>query len=310
MNLGVDVLQQATPAQHRPGIGLRPGGERPDLEPLVQRLYGALFDAVAAHARAGVDVVVDVGLHDGYSKPLGILADAARRLAGLPVLLVGVRCPLDVIMQRRDAAPDGYLGSEPGGGVPEPVQRWQRAVHEPGIYDLEVDTSTSTPEQCAEAIERRLRSNDPPTALARAENASGVAGPRPLVTTQALIRHPDGRRILVSETPGAGFQRLFGGKVEHGELSHEALARELEEELGVTAEVGDLLGVLQNRFVYEGAPGHEVVFVHDVRLADERLYDRQLFTRVDRDDSVGIWRSLVDPPLLPLYAEGWQALLP
>lgn len=30
--------------------------------------------------------------------------------------------------------------------VPEPVLRCHRAVHLPGIYDLEVDTSTQTPE--------------------------------------------------------------------------------------------------------------------------------------------------------------------
>jgi chloramphenicol 3-O phosphotransferase len=40
--------------------------------------------------------------------------------------------------------------------VPDPVQRWQREAHIPGVYDLEVDTSILTPTQCAEAIRRRL----------------------------------------------------------------------------------------------------------------------------------------------------------
>ncbi|MCU0502603.1 MAG: chloramphenicol phosphotransferase, partial [Anaerolineae bacterium] len=31
MNLGVDRFMQMTPARYLPGIGLRPGGERPDL---------------------------------------------------------------------------------------------------------------------------------------------------------------------------------------------------------------------------------------------------------------------------------------
>jgi hypothetical protein len=35
MNLGVDGFKQMTPERFQPGIGLRPGGERPDLEPLV-----------------------------------------------------------------------------------------------------------------------------------------------------------------------------------------------------------------------------------------------------------------------------------
>ncbi|MBB5750973.1 chloramphenicol phosphotransferase CPT family protein [Prosthecomicrobium pneumaticum] len=161
MHLGVDLhVRHVTPPRYRPGIGLRPGGERPDLEPLVPRLYAALYDSIAAHARQGLDVVVDVGHHDGYSRPLGILSDCAGRLAGLPVLFVGVRCPLAVIMERRLAgAADragAYVAVTADGPVPDPVLRWQAAVHDPGLYDLEVDTGVLSPEACAEAIAERL----------------------------------------------------------------------------------------------------------------------------------------------------------
>src|SRR5690348_8858251 len=97
MNLGVDTFMAMTPARYRPGIGLRPGGERPDLEPLIARLYPAMYDSIAAHSRGGVNVVVDVGHHDSYSVPLGLLPVCARRLTGLPAWLVGVRCPLEVV---------------------------------------------------------------------------------------------------------------------------------------------------------------------------------------------------------------------
>ena len=50
VNLGVHAAITATPERCRPGIGLRPGGERPDLEPAVQQLYAALFESIAAHA--------------------------------------------------------------------------------------------------------------------------------------------------------------------------------------------------------------------------------------------------------------------
>src|SRR5260221_123979 len=70
VNLGVDASIAMTPPRHRPGIGLRPGGERPDLEPVVQQLYAALFDSIAAHSRLGLNVVSDLGIHDGYSRPL------------------------------------------------------------------------------------------------------------------------------------------------------------------------------------------------------------------------------------------------
>ena len=82
MNLGVDGFMQMTPARYLPGIGLRPGGERQDIEPLVQTLYRALYESIAAHSRVGLNVVVDIGHHDAYAVSRGILPDCARRLSG------------------------------------------------------------------------------------------------------------------------------------------------------------------------------------------------------------------------------------
>jgi chloramphenicol 3-O phosphotransferase len=163
MNLGVDRFQAMTPAAYQPGIGLRPGGERPDLEPLIARLYRAMYQAIAQHSRLGLNVVVDVGHHDAYSVPLEILPTCARLLVGLPVLFVGVRCPLEVIMQRRRAT--WRTTHEEEGVIPLPVQLWQQAVHAPGIYDMEVDTSLLSPEACAALIQRRLHDGPPPTAF-------------------------------------------------------------------------------------------------------------------------------------------------
>lgn len=61
MNLGVDVYEQATPRRYRPGIGLRPGGERPDLEALVPGFYATLYESVGAHSRLGLNIVADPG---------------------------------------------------------------------------------------------------------------------------------------------------------------------------------------------------------------------------------------------------------
>lgn len=169
MNLGVDTFGQITPPRYRPGIGLRPGGERPDLEPLLPMLFAALYESVAAHSRLGLNVVVDVGHHDAYTQPRNILAGCARRLAGLPVLFVGVRCPIEVIMARRNAGQVGREGRYVTGSavepVPQPVHLWQREVHLPGIYDLEVDTSVLSPAECAAAIRQRLDDGPPPLAF-------------------------------------------------------------------------------------------------------------------------------------------------
>src|SRR2546423_4279779 len=167
MNLGVDVfVREVTPKRYRPGMGLRPGEAGHEAAPLLPALYAALYDSIAAHSKAGLNVVVDVGHHDAK-----ILADCARRLSGLPVLFVGVRCPIDVVMERRNAGQVGRedeyaVGSEIE-PIPRPVALWQEAVHIPGIYDLEVDTSRQSPEECADAIRRRLDDGPPPSAFPR-----------------------------------------------------------------------------------------------------------------------------------------------
>ncbi len=171
LNLGVDVFALATPPHLAPGIGLRPGADRPEVAGAVPLLYAALYEAIAAASRLGLDVVADVGHHEESGASPGILADCARRLAGLPAFLVGVRCPLPAIMQRRRAAAPGreglYATAPEGAPVPEPVLAWQRAVHDPGIYDLELDTSVLSPEACAKAIGGRLDDPEPPMAFAR-----------------------------------------------------------------------------------------------------------------------------------------------
>ena len=172
VNLGVDAQMASLSERFRPGIGLRPGGERPELEPVVRALFAALYHSIAEHSRLGLNVVVDVGHHDAYSQPLHILRGCARLLTGLPSLFVGVRCPVDVIMQRRAEAGGGgqYLGALPDGTVPAPVLRWQREVHRPGIYDLEVDTSLLSPDECAARIKEQV-SKGPSASLALAKLA-------------------------------------------------------------------------------------------------------------------------------------------
>jgi chloramphenicol 3-O phosphotransferase len=163
MNLGVDVLAKyVTPEKYRPGMGLRPGEEGHALVPLLPALFAALYDSIAAHSRHGLNVVTDIG-HHRDTQPL--LRDGARRLAGLPVLFVGVRCPVDIVMERRIATWGDAYTSE--GAIPEPVQRWQAAIHVPGIYDLEVDTSMMSPTECAAAIRMRLDDGSPGSAFAK-----------------------------------------------------------------------------------------------------------------------------------------------
>lgn len=80
-------------------------------------------------------------------------------------VFVGVRCPLPVVMERRMATWNvGYLAD---GSVPIPVALWQQLVHQSGLYDLELDTSALSPEECAAVIRQRLSDDISGTAFQR-----------------------------------------------------------------------------------------------------------------------------------------------
>ncbi len=71
---------------------------------------------------------------------------------------------------------------------------------------------------------------------------TGVDRPLVLVVAGALI-NAEGRLLLTRRPPGrplAGLWELPGGKVEDGETPEAALVRELDEELGLTADPVDL----------------------------------------------------------------------
>jgi len=170
MNLGVDVFaRHVTPPHWRPGIGLRPGEDRPELQAMIPTFYAALYDSMAAHSRLGLAVVADLGHHVGTPEGLAILKDCARRVAGLPVLFVGVHAPLDIILERRSAAADAdgrYVSSSEGEPAPPPVVRWQEATEAPDIHDMQIDTSLVSAADAAEMIaERMLNPPEGPTAF-------------------------------------------------------------------------------------------------------------------------------------------------
>lgn len=142
MALGVDAWMAISPPRLLPGMGLRPGGERPDLEWFVEASTLALYGAARAASLQGLGVVMDVGHHDFYSRPLRLAARGREALVGLPVLFVGVFCPLEEVMKRR--VETGWTDSpEPT----DPVRRWQDEVHKAMDYDIVIDTSKTAPER-------------------------------------------------------------------------------------------------------------------------------------------------------------------
>jgi ADP-ribose pyrophosphatase YjhB (NUDIX family) len=87
-----------------------------------------------------------------------------------------------------------------------------------------------------------------------------------------------GNEILASdvrENDGTlkGF-RLPGGHVEFGEKGLDAFCREIQEELNTGVSDVQFLTMHESLFVYNGKPGHEVIFVYTARLNDATLYER------------------------------------
>lgn len=105
------------------------------------------------------------------------------------------------------------------------------------------------------------------------------------------------------------FYRPLGGMIEFGEVAQEALKREIAEELGQEVINMRYLGTLENIFVYEGEPGHEIVLVYDAEFRNASIYGEDI---VEGHEHVAgglpyeaMWKSLEEfraeggPPLYP-----------
>ena len=68
--------------------------------------------------------------------------------------------------------------------------------------------------------------------------------PKHIVAVSGLISHPNGK-ILLIRGPRRGWE-FPGGQVEEGENLIEAFQREIQEETGVTASIGPLVGIYSN----------------------------------------------------------------
>ncbi|MGD1896168.1 MAG: NUDIX domain-containing protein [Phormidesmis sp.] len=68
------------------------------------------------------------------------------------------------------------------------------------------------------------------------------------------------------------FYRFLGGGIDFGETSAAALAREFVEEIEAALTDIEYLSCLDNIFVYDGKPGHELIQLFRARFADRRYY--------------------------------------
>lgn len=143
LTFGVDTLIDAMPAsmQHDgegDGIGFASGGDVV-IGPEFRLLEDAWIAGIAAMARAGARVIVDEVFLGGARSQ----ARWERALDGVGVLWVGVRCD-GAEAARREA----MRGDRITGMAAAQADLVHRGVH----YDLAVDTTHTTPEECAALV--------------------------------------------------------------------------------------------------------------------------------------------------------------
>lgn len=117
----------------------------------------------------------------------------------------------------------------------------------------------------------------------------------------ALCVFRNNNRILVAEgydpVKKQTFYRPLGGRIEFGEWSHETVCRELMEEISVEVKPDSLkyLGTLENIFIFNGIPGHEIIMVYDGELNSPGLYEQVVIPgkEADIDESfTAMWKNL------------------
>lgn len=148
LNAGIDRFLWMLPARYldRPlweevmGLWDRPG------EP-GRVLISGMHRAVAALARSGNSVVADHVMVD----PAWV-RECAALFRDLPAWFVGVKVPLDLVVQRERDRKDRTLG--------EAAKQFP-LVHGAAAYDFEVDTSVFTASDAADAIRDRITSGTP-----------------------------------------------------------------------------------------------------------------------------------------------------
>ncbi|WP_121751235.1 AAA family ATPase [Streptomyces sp. E2N166] len=124
-----------------------------ELDAALRRTRMGFHRSIAAMADVGNDVIVDHVLSEPWR-----LLDCLSVLCPEDVLFVGVHCPLEELRLRERARGDRPPGL---------AEHQYDLVHRHGDYDLECDTSTASPRECAERIKRFLPHFPDRTAFAR-----------------------------------------------------------------------------------------------------------------------------------------------
>jgi chloramphenicol 3-O phosphotransferase len=149
LQVSIDAFEDMLPGRSQ-------AGEQFTWEDLFPKLLAGFHRSIAVLAGAGSNVIVDhvMVYREGWASTL---ADCMEALEPFAVYFVGVRCSLEEAMRREQARGDRFIGT---------AERQFPRVHRHALYDIEVDTTRTSAEVCAEHI-RAFVSSHNPTAFAR-----------------------------------------------------------------------------------------------------------------------------------------------
>lgn len=115
------------------------------------RLFSSMHKVIQLLSLEGMNVVADHVMVEPEW-----VGECARLFSPLPAYFVGVQCPLEVLIQREFARKDRTLGQ---------AEAQFPLVHKDIIYDLVVDTSLLSIEECALKIKEYIDLREPPNAF-------------------------------------------------------------------------------------------------------------------------------------------------
>ncbi len=95
---------------------------------------------------------------------------------------------------------------------------------------------------------------------------------------------------------GDEYYRPVGGSVEFGEHAHEAVVREVQEELNTEIALLAAPFVVENLFTCDGEQGHEIDFLFPARFTDITFCEHKTFELVEAngDKADALWISIRD----------------
>ena len=117
------------------------------------RLFSGMHHAILELAKSGLNIIAD---HVLLEKKW--VTECADLFHDLTAYLVGVRCPLEVLEERERSRKDRTLGQAKAQFI---------ATHKNCTYDLEVDTSILSAEECAKQIFELIHFAEKPKAFSK-----------------------------------------------------------------------------------------------------------------------------------------------